>query len=76
MGWFGHSAESSLEGSFVKEEEGYSHGMQWHGVSHCLRVLGRLEVDESLSPNSLSSSQGCKAFFAGRLVSPTTDQVG
>lgn len=27
--------------------------MQWHGVSHCHRVLWRLEVDESLSPNSL-----------------------
>lgn len=70
MGWFVHSVESSLEGSFVKKEEGFSHGVQWHCVSNCHRVLWRLEVGESLSPKSLSSPQGRKALFAGRLVQP------
>lgn len=51
MEWFVYSVESSLEGSFVKKEEGYSHGMQWHCVSNCHKVLWRLEVGESLSPN-------------------------
>lgn len=70
MGWFVHGAESGLEGSFVQKEEGYSHGTQWHCVSNCHRVLWRLAGGESLSPNSLSSLQGQRALFAGRLVQP------
>lgn len=70
MGWFIHGAEGSLEGSFGKKEEGYSHGLQWHCVSNCHRVLWRLEVGESLSPKLLEFPQGNKALFAGRLVQP------
>lgn len=76
MGWFIHGAEGSLEGSFGKKEEGYSHGLQWHCVSNCHRVLWRLEVGESLSPNSLSSPKEIKPSLLEGLYSPTADRVG
>jgi len=39
MGCFFHSAESSLEGGFGKQEA-FSHGMQWHCRSHCIVEAG------------------------------------